>query len=470
MISYSVQNLKSIKDSGEIEIKPLNLFIGKNSSGKSSFIRVLPLMKQTLASQTSEPILWYGKYVDYGSFSNSVHRSVDYKPDYIKFNFTFNSYFHSMTEFRFSSNKYQRKVALALCVYDNGPLILDVKVGETMHITFSDKELVVNEISIPIKDYTPSKLLNSASSNYYYGIDQFTIELFRKHTEFDRVFHQIYEDNIRAFIDGFDLEQHRSKLSSIIDNVSEKEYSSDEVETILLDSIRVKVISVLTTVCATLKNEVTGIHYFEPLRARGDRFYRIQGLNIQDVDSDGNNSPMILLNFTKTEMNEFRKWSLDNFGFTFVIKKIANESVSVYVKTIGDKESHNLIDTGFGYTQILPIILSLWKNRANSSSLYDEIFVIEQPELHLHPAMQKDIIDVILKIISSKKQNIKFIIETHSETLVNYIGNKISRNEFDKNDLNLVVCNKNNGISYFETMIINNDGYIQNWPIGFFTK
>lgn len=70
-----IRNLRSLKDTGEVELKPLTLLVGKNSSGKSTFLRVFPLFKQTLETNTNEPILWYSsRYVDFGSFNESLNK------------------------------------------------------------------------------------------------------------------------------------------------------------------------------------------------------------------------------------------------------------------------------------------------------------------------------------------------------------------------------------------------------------
>ena len=88
MNSFSVANLRSIKESGEIELKPLTVLLGKNSCGKSSLLRVLPLMKQTISKKRKDPILWFDKYVDFGSFKNSISSQSDQKNDSIKFTFS----------------------------------------------------------------------------------------------------------------------------------------------------------------------------------------------------------------------------------------------------------------------------------------------------------------------------------------------------------------------------------------------
>ena len=65
MKSIRIQNLKSIVDSGNIELNNMTVVIGKNSSGKSTLLRVFPLLKQSMTKRLSSPILWYGDYVDF---------------------------------------------------------------------------------------------------------------------------------------------------------------------------------------------------------------------------------------------------------------------------------------------------------------------------------------------------------------------------------------------------------------------
>lgn len=62
-------NLRSIVDSTRIELKPITLFLGQNSSGKSTVLRTIPLFKQSLRTRSSAPVLWYGEFVDFGSIA-----------------------------------------------------------------------------------------------------------------------------------------------------------------------------------------------------------------------------------------------------------------------------------------------------------------------------------------------------------------------------------------------------------------
>lgn len=85
MEKISVKNYRSILDSGNIDICPLTVVVGKNSAGKSSFIRLFPLLKQTLERKISDPLLWYGDYVDFGDFQHTVSKQNPNNPIEIDF-------------------------------------------------------------------------------------------------------------------------------------------------------------------------------------------------------------------------------------------------------------------------------------------------------------------------------------------------------------------------------------------------
>lgn len=70
-----IKNFRSLKDTGLQKLAPITLLVGENSSGKSSFLRTFPLLKQSISKKTSGPILWAGDvddYVDFGSFEETV--------------------------------------------------------------------------------------------------------------------------------------------------------------------------------------------------------------------------------------------------------------------------------------------------------------------------------------------------------------------------------------------------------------
>ncbi|PSU73875.1 AAA family ATPase, partial [Photobacterium phosphoreum] len=74
MKEIRIEGLRSLKDSTYIPIKPLTILLGENSSGKSTFLRTFPLLRQSVESSTRGPILWYGSFVDFGTFDDAVSK------------------------------------------------------------------------------------------------------------------------------------------------------------------------------------------------------------------------------------------------------------------------------------------------------------------------------------------------------------------------------------------------------------
>ena len=97
---------------------------------------------------------------------------------------------------------------------------------------------------------------------------------------------------------------------------------------------------------------------------------------------------------------------------------------------------------------------------------------IEQPELHLHPALQAKLIDVIVKVMKSLegRKNVNFVIETHSKTIIDRLGTLIYKKKIEKNDIAIFIFNKDteNLNTKIECASFDEKGYLENWPIGFF--
>jgi AAA15 family ATPase/GTPase len=79
MDAIGIENLRYISETGLIKLKPLTLLVGQNSSGKSTFLRILPLLRQSVESRTMGPILW-DDIVDFGSFGEAIRYEAE-KPE-----------------------------------------------------------------------------------------------------------------------------------------------------------------------------------------------------------------------------------------------------------------------------------------------------------------------------------------------------------------------------------------------------
>lgn len=135
--------------------------------------------------------------------------------------------------------------------------------------------------------------------------------------------------------------------------------------------------------------------------------------------------------------------SLFNIPGEVIIEKIDGVSFA-YLKS--EKEKNLLSNFGFGFTQLLPIIMEI-NNIRSTKTLYHEdtwdewndiniprTFILEEPESNLHPNLQSKLADLLF--LAYKEYNIQFIVETHSEYLIRRLQYLIAKEqiEFKKRD------------------------------------
>ena len=136
---------------------------------------------------------------------------------------------------------------------------------------------------------------------------------------------------------------------------------------------------------------------------------------------------------------------------------------NLQVKNVNDKKLQGLSHVGVGVSQVLPIIVMLLLSEKN------DILILEQPELHLHPKIQSRLCDLIIACSTTERQ---CIIETHSEYIINRLRLRIAQSPDSKliNSNFLYFVNKVQNYSVFEKVDINRFGAIPNWPEGFFDQ
>ncbi len=237
----------------------------------------------------------------------------------------------------------------------------------------------------------------------------------------------------------------------------------------------------------SLDNYLAGIvrhvSYIAPVRASTERYYREQELAIDEVDHRGLNLATFLRGMTDTEQNIFRVWTRKNMGLEIYSRHTGSHIALTLVES-GSEHEYNLADMGFGFSQILPAIVQLWamteRPHKEPETLLDDIaepvpkiFSVEQPELHLHPGYQAKVADMLIATVAAAKKSntdIRLIVETHSEAIVNRIGNQIAAGKIDHDDVNVVIFEKQGPDDDTEVSQARYDknGYLENWPYGFF--
>jgi len=118
---------------------------------------------------------------------------------------------------------------------------------------------------------------------------------------------------------------------------------------------------------------------------------------------------------------------------------------------------------GVGASQLLPVMVLCLLAQPG------ELVLLEQPELHLHPAPQQILGDFLVGIAETGRQ---LLIETHSEYLINRLRLLIAEDQYD-NVANLVqiwYARRADGKTVFSSLQPNRFGSLAEWPAGFFDQ
>ena len=165
-----------------------------------------------------------------------------------------------------------------------------------------------------------------------------------------------------------------------------------------------------------IKNFLDNIIYLAPFRKQPERYYTYSGREAQHVGLSGEMVPDILFHDQKLVQKANKE--LERFGIDYELKisqlrSEESDTIEVFKLELSNKTSgisSSLRDVGFGFSQVLPIIVQ-------SMLSENKTLLIEQPELHLHPALQAELGDLFINSALSGQKN-KFLIETHSEHLI----------------------------------------------------
>lgn len=522
-LSYSVNNLRRLTSVPMIEVRPITILLGRNSVGKSTFLRSFPLLRQSIETRTSAPILWYGNYVDFGNFRSAVtdndkNRSID-------FSFEVDS-FASQNKATNFLGIWQPVKGQAL-EYGHVKVVYSVRgqgettertattvflpgLGTTLRVDFHTggifgAGLMMNDQSIKaiLEDgggiYCPSDSLfenlvlftrqkeGGLKAESRLNVFQRLIEreispvvdsrIGRRRitTEAQRILEkaQLNQETINALLKRTETQAFRSFYSSL---TVFRTALAERLDAICRTNYALNVLELLNS---SLETYFKSVEYIGPARARSERFYRQQELEVSEISPDGRNLPMFLASLGDENLKHLSNWVQEIFGYGVSVHKTEGH-ISINLEQ--DGKSINVLDTGYGVSQVLPVLTQIWwmqrKDRVRGPRFEGDIFnsstlVIEQPELHLHPAHQALLADVFVESVKAGSDPISFLIETHSESMINRLGELISIGMIAAEKVQIVIFgdprkDADSLESPVQLSTFDQKGVLQNWPFGFF--
>jgi hypothetical protein len=135
-------------------------------------------------------------------------------------------------------------------------------------------------------------------------------------------------------------------------------------------------------------------------------------------------------------------------------------------------------DVGVGISQMVPVVVSALRPQ-------DGLLAIEQPELHIHPAIQVGIGDLFIRAVRTDPHKLEagktLLIETHSEHIMLRLLRRIretAQNELPPgidglklDDLAVIYVEGGEDGVRFRSLAVDQDGeFVDRWPHGFFEE
>ncbi len=454
-----LQNFMAFEDTGWIELRPITLLFGRNSSGKSAIIRALLLLKQSLESRDANaPLIFSGAFVDLGSYYNAVHRH-NLKRD-ISFGFRLSRPpFEEPPPADSASEKEKVAYAERVQAYEDskaqwlrpppGLPIVDVDDSPLeLHLTFG----LVGERSAPIlkslaiygyrtpDDGQPRPVLVFQMARRGDGSWKPKSDVPLNYEATEGTGDRRISVKRKQFSDGL-WKKLAPEMSSGC--IPRRLWLPDAAN--FLQSDRPPDWQVVDGALEFFWEHLTallrGMVYLPPLRDEPRRYYRADHGWVREL--------------TKEKLQEVNQWL-----------RSAAINAEVVVETLADKEGvaavylreskagdlaldTNLRDVGSGVSQVLPVIVgSLQAPRGGA-------IVVEQPELHLHPSAQAELADIFVSLAQSGSI---CILETHSVSVINRIRRRVAEKRLLDSQFSAVFVQRADKSSACKIITIKQDG------------
>ena len=379
----SLQLLKELKFSQykrfagneTLEIKPVTILVGKNSSGKSSITRLLPVLAKSMSGQLKKSTILLD--------TDGVSLGVSYQ---------------------------------SLCHNGNS-------IGLSFGLKYTDDVEIVVDLIANQKDEIQ--------------ITKYTVS------------NKISKSELRLDVDHINYYETKSGkvyLASDFSGFIHKKFLED----LGIDM-----------------DFSFNVDYIGPLRSEPERTSYYTGAELSDnVGFKGANAYQLLC-ADDFLVNRVSKWFEDNFNNCH-LQVVPGGEKGAYLIQMNKPDNKdywvNIADEGMGMSQVLPIIVRC------IHPVKDSIVVVEQPELHLHPAAHESIAKLFAT--TSKLNNQRYVVETHSENILLGLRDAVvdTNIDFNPEDVIIYFVDEDEDGAFLKKITIDSDGMLSSWPEGVFNE
>ena len=407
-----MKNFKSWQDSKRIELAPLTGFFGTNSSGKSSLLQMLLLLKQTVGR---EEILFFGdenSVVNLGDFREVIHGHKE-----------------GLLEFEFGGKLLKPLTITTLQEIDKYKQRYEFASSDIDSFTFDTAiRGNVSSMSIDYLSYTvgPEVIdkIKWENGNLYYG------------------------NRVAANPRNINCYGHRTNVTD----------------------------GFLSPLSSAFEKLFSHVYYLGPTRVHPQRLYHWEGTHPKEIDMWGDKAIDALLSAGVRKLKSSTKedgvliedriseW-LQKMELAYSFQLIPTGSLDdknyeVRIQKTPNSAEVTLADLGHGVGDLFPLLVHCCYVPEGST------LILEQPGIHLHPMVQAQLADLFLEVITER--NLQILVESHSEHLLNRLQRRVAEEKIAADQTALYFCRHIDGASKIDKLDMDEFGNITNWPESFF--
>ena len=404
-IKLILKNVRCFAEEQNFDIRPLTFLVGENSTGKTTVMGCFSVIMDCISNlRPGHPDFNKEPYF-MGSFQDIATKKLNGDTKSDKTNFEIGCEFGSDYKYNIHFTKQKKRAE---------PVVQKAKVGFKDFICSVDTQK-----NLTIKQGT-EELINISAKDI---VDDFIYDLI------EDPFHFLHYIIRRGFRDN--------------EKSSKNEKDSEINQNLLRNKIRKfeKTLQEMRHFKKSFRNNTISL---APIRSKPKRTYD----PIREIpDPEGSEIPVTLMRLSGEE-GDWKKIheKLIHFGKTSDL--FSDIDVKKYGESVGEPFQlqfevrgfqSNIMDVGYGVSQILPLLVRLFypKNSRlgrNRFNLYGNQFLLQQPEVHLHPKAQAEFASLL---VESTKDN-SFLIETHSDYMIDRASIEIRKKNISHQDVSLI--------------------------------
>jgi len=532
--AITIENFKGIKEPVKVEFKPITLLFGPNSAGKSTIVQALHYAREIFEHQNLNPDQTRsgGDSVDLGGFHNLVHNHDLRNSIRLRFDFSFDSdgafIFPTFTkdfeietpesEHYLESYWYQAEDVLEpwLEITIRWNSLLGKPFISTYKTGFGDKlfaEITVSEDgkqkAVTYLDLKSPVFLDEVGENFalphlgpaILDEEKNVLQLNIQESKYSHISTKQTSEGVLPVGSGMAFPDLHERSPKDLEGLSIfRDTASFEG---LLGSLLLSPVSYLC-------GELNSFQYVGPLRQVPDRKYQPKLTKSLASWAEGLAAWDKLYQADSSFIDEVNEWLCNRLGTGYTVETKQYKEIDIsspfslallqgnyldedldlqgYFASLPVKRRLRLrdinrditmapSDIGVGISQIMPVIVL-------ALSFRQGLFAIEQPELHIHPALQVALGDLFIQEIQTEKsmdEGKTFLLETHSEHLLLRFLKRIRQttdqelpdncSELTIDQLAVNYVESQNGKVVLTKLPVTEDGdFSEEWPSGFFEE